>query len=146
MKDESQYDKELDALFAELGIEAAPASLRSRLRRIPYEQAEHRSWFQRLLPARQPGRHPARWVLAPALAAALVALGVYLMLPRQPSQAEILQAREGVALAFHYIDQAGLVAGREIESALDGELRDPVKNNLSKYMPFTEQSRKEDSI
>ncbi len=142
MKDESQYEKELDALFEQLGIEPAPASLRSRLRRIPYEQGERPSWWQRLLPVAP----QTRWVLAPALAAALVALGVFLMMPRQPSQAEILEARRGVALALHYIDQAGLVAGREIESALDGELRDPVKENLSKYIPFTEQSRKEDTI
>jgi hypothetical protein len=141
VKDESRYDKELDQLFEQLGVERAPARLRRRLRRIPREQSGlPGSWLQRLF---APPR--VRWVLAPALAAALVVVGVLLTLPRQPSQAEILQARQDVALAFHYIDKAGLLAGREIEAVLDGELRDPVKDSLSSHIPFTEQSRKEDT-
>jgi hypothetical protein len=87
--------------------------------------------------------------LAPALAAALLAVGVVLTLPRQPSEAEVLQARQELALAFHYIDKAGAITGQEIQAVLGGklreELRDPVKDNLSKHFPFTEQSLEEES-
>jgi len=142
---ESLLDQQLDALFAEIGIEKAPPSLTRRLHRIPAEQEPRTNWWKRMLaPAQGP-----RWVLAPALAVALLAVGVFLALPRQPSQAEIFQARQDLAVAFSYIDKAGALTGREIRSALGGELReelrDPVKENLSKHIPFTEQSRKEET-
>jgi len=134
-------DRQLEALLARLEIEKAPTSLTRRLHRIPHEQQAPAAWWQRLLPP-VPG---ARWVLVPAFAAALLALGVVLMLPRQPSHEEILQARHDVAVAFGYIDRAGLLAGQEIHSVLGGELRHTVKDNLSKHIPFTEQSRKEET-
>ena len=142
---ESPLDRQLDALFAEIGIEKAPESLTRRLQRIPAEQESRVGWWQRLLaPAQAP-----RWVLVPALAAALLVVGVFLTLPRQPSQEEIFQARQDLAVAFSYIDKAGALTGQEIRSVLGGELReelrDPVKENLSKHIPFTEQSRKEET-
>jgi hypothetical protein len=87
-------------------------------------------------------------VLVPAFAAALLAVGVVLTLPKttlvdRPSQAEVLQARQDLALAFSYIDKAGVITGREIQSVLGAELVHPVKDNLSKHIPFTEQSLKE---
>jgi hypothetical protein len=84
-------------------------------------------------------------VLAPALAAALLAVGVVLMLPRQPSQEEIFEAQQELAVAFSYIGRAGVLTGQEIQSVLGGELRHTVKDNLSKHIPFTEQSRKEET-
>ena len=66
-----------------------------------------------------------------------------LLLPRQPSQEEIFQARQDLVVAFSYIDKAGVLTGHEIQSVLGGELRHTVKYNLSKSIPFTEQSRKE---
>ena len=142
---EPLLDQQLDALFAEIGIEKAPPSLTSRLQRIPAEHEPRVGWWRRLLaPAQAP-----RWVLVPALAAALLAVGVFLALPRQPSQQEIFQARQDLAVAFSYIDKAGTLTGREIQSVLGSELRDelrdPVKQNLSKHIPFTEQSRKEET-
>jgi hypothetical protein len=136
---ESQLDRELDALFAELDVERAPPGLTRRLYRIPQEEQGRQSWLQRLLAS---GPRP-RWVLVPALAAAVLALGVILMLPRQPSQEEILQARHDLGVAFSYIDKAGVLTGQEIQSVLGGELRHTVKDNLSKHIPFTEQSHKE---
>jgi len=138
---ETPLDRELDALFAQLDIERAPPGLTRRLYRIPQEQRGRRSWWQRLL---APGPGP-RWVLVPALAVALLAVGVVLMSPRQPSQQEILQARHDVAVAFRYIDRAGVLTGQEIQAVLGGELRHTVKDNLSKHIPFTEQSRKEET-
>ena len=138
---ETLLDRELDALLAQLAIERAPPSLTRRLYRIPQEEQGRQSWWQWLL---APGPGP-RWVLVPALAAAVLALGVILMLPRQPSQEEILQARHDLAVAFSYIDKAGILTGQEIQSVLGGELRHTVKDNLSKHIPFTEQSRKEET-
>ena len=147
MTDERQPDRDeerLDRLFSQLGVEKAPRSLTQRLHRIPREQGYEPAWRRLLRPAAVP-----RWVLAPALAAALLAVGVVLTLPRQPSEAEVLQARQELALAFHYIDKAGAITGQEIQAVLGGklreELRDPVKDNLSKHFPFTEQSLEEES-
>ena len=140
-QDETLLDQELDALFEQLEIESAPASLTRRLYRIPQEQQGRAPWWRRLL---LPGQAP-RWVLVPALAAALLAVGVILILPRQPSQEEVFQARHDLAVAFSYIDKAGMLTGREIHAVLGGELRDPVKQNLSKHIPFTEQFRKEET-
>lgn len=147
MTDERNPDRDeerLDRLFSQLGVEKAPRSLTQRLHRIPREQGYEPAWRRLLRPAAVP-----RWVLAPALAAALLAVGVVLTLPRQPSEAEVLQARQELALAFHYIDKAGAITGQEIQAVLGGklreELRDPVKDNLSKHFPFTEQSLEEES-
>ena len=141
----NEHERQLDELLARLDIERAPASLTRRLRRIPAEQqargAATPGWWSRLLPTSA----PLRWAMAPALAAALIALGVVLLQPRQPSPAEIQQARAELALAFSYIDQAGLRTGSEIRSVLGDELQHTVKDELSRHMPFTEQSRKEDT-
>ena len=138
---ETVLDRQLDALFEQIGIEEAPASLTRRLHRIPQEQQARAGWWKRLLaPAPAP-----RWVLMPALAAALVVVGVFLIMPRQPSQQEIFQARHDLAVAFSYIDKAGVLTGREIQSVLGGELHHAVKDNLSKSIPFTEQFRKEET-
>jgi len=142
---EALLDRRLEALLEQLEIEKAPPSLTRRLQRIPQEQRAGQGWWRRLLPP----VHAPRWVLAPAAAAALLVIGVFLVQPRQPSQDEIFQARHELAVAFSYIDKAGMLTGREIQSALGGGLRDdlrnPVKENLSKHIPFTEQSRKEET-
>jgi hypothetical protein len=145
-----RYDEQHDALFKQLGIEKAPPSLTRRLLRIPREEGYAVGWRRLLRPAGVP-----RWVLVPAFAAALLAVGVVLTLPEptlpersvpdRPSQAEVLQARQDLALAFKYIDKAGVITGREIQSVLGDELIGPVKDNLSKHIPFTEQSLKEET-
>ena len=145
-----RYDEQLDTLFKQLGVEKAPPGLTRRLYRIPAEEGYAAGWRKLLRPAVVP-----RWVLVPAFAAALLVIGVVLILPERgqqepgladrPSQAEVLQARQDLALAFKYIDKAGVLAGREIQSVLGEELIHPVKDNLSKHIPFTEQSLKEES-
>ena len=137
----SELDRELERLFERVSIEPAPASLRRRLRRIPLEEQPRAGWWRRLFPA---ALEP-RFVLVPALAAALLAVGVVLLMPRQPSEAEVLEARAELAVAFRYIGKVGRETGHEIRSVLDGELRQPVKESLSEHIPFTEQFRKEES-
>jgi hypothetical protein len=133
-------ERQLDALFEQLGIEKAPPSLTRRLQRIPLEEGERQPWWRRFWPEAAP-----RWVLAPAMAAALLALGIIISLPPQPSHEDVLQAKQDLALAFHYIDKAGLITGQEIQSVLGGELRHTVKGNLSKHIPFTESSLEEEN-
>ena len=65
--------------------------------------------------------------------------------PRQPSQAEIEQARQELAVAFTYLDRVGHRTGNEIDSVLGGELRDTVKGNLTKHILFNEPSLKEET-
>ena len=133
-------ERQLDALFEQLGIEKAPPSLTRRLQRIPLEEGERQPWWRRFWPEAAP-----RWVLAPAMAAALLALGIIISLPPQPSREDVLQAQQDLALAFHYIDKAGLITGKEIQSVLGGELRQSVKGNLSKHIPFTDSSLEEEN-
>lgn len=135
----AQLDRQLEALLEQLEIEQAPPGLTRRLYRIPLDEAGQGRWWQKLL-APQP-----RWVLAPALAAAVLVLGIVLIMPRQPSEDEIRQARQDLAVAFSYIERAGVVTGQEIHSAIGGELHRTVKENLSKHIPFTEQFRKEET-
>jgi hypothetical protein len=134
-------DRQLEHLFEGLSIERAPASLRRRLRRIPIEEADRTRWWQRLLASST----APRWVLVPALAVSLLVVGVVLVMPRQPSQADVLQARQELALAFRYIEQAGQTASQEIRTVLGEGVRHPVKDNLSEHIPFTEQFRKEET-
>ena len=131
-------DLQLNAMLEQLSIEKAPLGLRRKLRRISAEERrKERQWSWQ----------PPRWALAPALAAVpLLVIGIALMQPRQPSQAEIEQARYDLAVAFTYIDKVGNRTGNEIQNVLGDELRHSVKGNLSKHIPFTEQSRKEESI
>ena len=135
-------DKQLEALLAELDVESAPASLTSRLNRIPEEEG-NKGWkwpWQRSADSR-PG-----WVMAPAFAVmAVAAITVVLMQNRGPSAAEVEQARQDVAVAFAYLDKAGLRTGTEIQNVLGSELRHSVKEPLSEHLPFTQQFRKEET-
>ena len=139
--DETGLDRELAAMLEQLDIERAPARLRRRLRRIPREE---RSRERR---REQPwGWQPPRWALVPALAAVpVLVIGLVLMQPRQPSEAEVEQARQDLALAFAYLDKVGNRTGATIHGVLDRELGSGVKDNVSRHIPFTEQSRKENS-
>ena len=139
-------DEQLEAMLAELDIEKAPASLSSRLNRIPEEEsntgwARARQWFTQWVDKPAP-----RWVMAPAMAAVpLIVLAVVMTQDRGPTAAEVEQARQDLAFAFSYLDKAGVKTGNEIQSILGGELRHSVKDPLSEHLPFTEQFRKEDT-
>ena len=121
-----QLQRSMDSIT----IEQAPASLRRKLRNIPRHNRQS-----------QP---PHRWVIATAMASiALLAIGLVLMQPRQPSQADVEQARQDLAVAFNYIDKIGNMTGNRIHSVLASQLRNGVTDNISKHFPFTEQSLKE---
>jgi anti-sigma factor RsiW len=121
---------ELQRDMERLGVEAAPKSLRRKLRRIPREQRT--TW------------RPQRWALATAMAAVpLLVIGITLMQPRQPSAAEVEQARQDLALAFSYIEQVGNRTGGVLNDVLATELQHNVTDNISKHIPFTESSQEE---
>lgn len=136
--EEQSADAQITAMLERLEIEKAPASLTRRLMRIPREERRRdKQWSWQ----------PPRWALAPALAAVpLLALLAVFMMPQQPSAAEVEQARKDLAVAFAYIDKVGYRTGDEIRSVLAGELRHGVKDTLSEHLPFTKQSRKEETI
>ncbi len=110
-----------------VGIEQAPASLRRKLRAIPRNTRQYQ-WSR-------------RWTLTASIPLLVVIL--LLLQPQQPSRAEVEQARQDLAVAFTYIDKVGLMTGERIQQLLGSELRRDVTGNISKYIPFTEQSRKE---
>ena len=75
----------------------------------------------------------------------LLAIGLVLMQPRLPSQADVEQARQDLAVAFTYIDKIGHMTGDRIHSVLASQLHNGVTGNISKHFPFTEQSPKEEN-
>jgi len=85
-------------------VERAPDSLRKRLRAIPAKQRPFPG-FKLFQP---------RWAAALAVIP-LVVIAVSLMRPDTPSDAEVAQARQEMAIAFAYPDRAGVLTGREIE-------------------------------
>jgi hypothetical protein len=138
-----QQESQLDEMLAQLSVEKAPASLTRRLKRIPRDERPESSPWSWLT---SPGLAP-RWVMAPALAVvSLLVISVVLMQPQQPSPDEVEQARRQLAVAFAYLDKAGSRTGAEIQSVLDSGLQRPVKENLSKHIPYTKQSLEEEAI
>jgi len=144
-KDEQNLEQQIEKLTGQLAIEKAPASLSARLHRIPEEEGRKERTKQPRWSWLRAGPFP-RWALMPAFAAIpLLVIAVMLMQPRQPSPAEIEQARHDLAVAFTYLDKVGFRTGNEIQTILGAELRHSVKGPLSEHMPFTEQSHKEET-
>jgi hypothetical protein len=140
-KDDKILDAHFDHLLNQLEVEKAPASLTRRLKRIPQEERAAKPRWPWLFPGPLP-----KWVMAPAFAAVPVVLLVAVMMqPRQPSPAEVEQARQDLAVAFAYINKAGNFTGKQIQTVLGGELRHGVKDTLSEHIPFTEQSLEEET-
>ena len=132
----------LEAMLARLVIEKASASQTRRVMRIPREVGSGMPLWTRWLPQRR----TSGWLLAPALAAVpLLVLSVLLLQPPRHSAEELEQARRQLAVAFAYIDKAGFRTGDEIQVVLGEELRHSIKDPLSRHIPFTTQSHKEDS-
>lgn len=130
----------LQARLDQLEIERAPASLSARLARIPKTESKARkSWFG--MP---------RWAPVGAIAAIPLVVIAMVMMQSEPevpeyTEAEILQATQDVRTAFAYLDRIGARAAREIEAELAKELRSGVNDNVTKHMPFTNHSRKEEN-
>ena len=143
LKAAAQDDRELARAIVEayqlqqaldtLEVERAPASLRKRLRRIPREQrrAAGTAWLQ------------PRWAMALATVP-LVLIAVSLMQPQTPTSDEIAQARRDMAIAFAYLDKAGVRTGREIETRVGDTMADAITGSVihtikSQSPPFQEQ-------
>lgn len=117
---------ELQQLMAALPEERAPDSLREKLQRIPADHAPRAALSKS--PARRWTWFQPRWVMALAAVPLVIAIGVHQSGPRAPSEAELAQARQDLALAFSYLQRASQVTGREIEHSIGTGMRDPVKN------------------
>ncbi len=117
---------QLQRMLAALPLERAPDSLREKLRRIPAEQESlQRTRVARHQETRRRWFEP-RWAMALAALPLVVALGVQLSGPRAPSDAELAQARQDLAMAFGYLQKASRVTEREIEQSIGAGMRDPV--------------------
>jgi anti-sigma factor RsiW len=128
---------QLQRLLAEIPQERAPDSLRARLQRIP---AEQESAERRIAEARKSvkrsGRRPRwfepRWAMALAALPLVVALGIQFSGPKEPTDAELAQARQDLALAFAYLEKASRVTEREIEHSIGAGMRDPVTETTAR--------------
>jgi len=118
-------------------VERAPASLSKRLNAIPREQrAESRSGFRFFQP---------RWAMALA-AVPLAIIAVNLMQPDTPSTAEIAKARQDLAIAFAYLDRAGTITGREIESTVGQTMADALSGSVNRTIKFSNEHSKEKEV
>jgi hypothetical protein len=144
-QDDKTLDAQIDRMLEQLTIEKAPASLSARLHRIPDEESRKERKKESRWSWLKLGPVP-RWALAPAFAAVpLLVIAVFLLQPKEPSAADIEQARQDLSVAFTYLDKVGLRTGNEIHHVLGAELRRSVKGPLSEHIPFTEQSLKEET-
>jgi len=121
---------QLQQALEQLRVEAAPASLTRRLRRIPREQSR-RTWFA------QP-----RWAAAFA-AVPLAVLALWLAQPREPSRAEIERAAADLAIAFSYIEKVSDKTVGQIEREVGGELQQAVGGSMIRSIPKTTSESQE---
>ena len=144
-QDNKTLEAQIDRIMEQLTVEKAPATLSARLHRIPDEEGRKTRSNNQRWAWLKAGPFP-RWAMAPAFAAVpLLVLAIVVMQPRQPSAAEVEQARQDLVTAFAYLDKVGLRTGNEIQTVLGSELRHSVKDTLSEHIPFTEQSLKEET-
>ena len=114
-------------------VERAPASLTKRLYAIPRQQKPKFSLLQ------------PHWVAALA-AIPLVIIAVSLMRPDTPSASEIAQARQEMAMAFAYLDRAGVITGREIESTVGHTMANAVTGSVNRAIKSQNLTSKEKEV
>ena len=113
-------------------VERAPDSLRKRLKAVP-RQHRRTPVFSLFQP---------RWAMALA-AIPLVVIAVSMMRPDTPSASEIAQARQEMAIAFAYLDKAGVITGREIESVVGHTMANAVTGSVNKAIQSQNLNSKE---
>ena len=123
---------QLQQAMDEVKVERAPDSLTKRLKAIP-RQHRRAPLFSILQP---------RWAMALA-AVPLVVIAVSLMQPDTPSASEIAQARQEMAIAFAYLDKAGVITGREIESVVGHTMANAVTGSVNKVIQSQNLNSKE---
>jgi len=123
---------QLQQVMDSIKVERAPDSLRQRLRAIPREhrQALSFSWLQ------------PRWAMALAVIP-LVIFAVSLMQPDRPSDREIAQARQELAIAFAYLDKAAAITSREIETTVGQTMADAVTDSVDRAIKTQSSDAKE---
>ena len=144
LKAEATDDRELARAIVEayqlqqamdaIKVERAPSSLTKKLNAIP--RKESKPLFGFLQP---------RWVMALA-AVPLVLLSVSLMQPDTPSEADLVKARQEMAIAFAYLDKAGMITGREIESTVGNTLANAVTGSVNKAIKSQNRYTKENEV
>ena len=122
---------QLQQAMDEIKVERAPDSLRKRLKAVPRQH--RRAGFSFFQP---------RWAMALA-AVPLVVITISLMQPDTPSESEIAQARQEMAIAFAYLDKAGVITGREIESVVGHTMADAVTGSVNKAIQSQNLNSKE---
>jgi len=124
---------QLQQALARLPAERAPDSLRRKLRRIPREHGT--PWWAVLA---QP-----RWVAVTAVLAIATVTAVTQIGPRQPSEAEIAQARHDLAIAFAYLDKVGERTGLEIQHTVNEGMSEsvtsPMVKTISEQFEFSKE-------
>lgn len=125
-----------------LRLERTPARLRRRLRRIPAGQ--RRASGRRVWP---------RFAAGAFATAALAAFAMLMVTAPEPPAAgaradsdlaRVEAARRDLAIAFHYLDKIGARTGEHIRQALHDGVAEPVTGEVSRHLPYTGQSRKEE--
>jgi len=137
-----QLQQAMDAVH----VERAPDSLRKRLRAIPrkHRAAPLFKLFQPrwavTLASRANGFRPQLLALA---VIPLVIIAVSLMRPDTPSAGEIAQARQELAIAFAYLDKAGVMTGREIESTVGHTMANAMTESVNRAIKSQNLTSKE---
>lgn len=126
---------QLQQAMDQVQVERAPRGLTKRLNAIPREHRSRPS-FSLLQP---------RWAMALA-AVPLVVIAVSLMRPDTPSASEIAQARQELAIAFAYLDKAGAITGREIESTVGRTMANAVTGSVNKVIQSPNLTSKEKEV
>lgn len=123
---------QLQQVMDGIHVERAPASLGKRLRAIPREQR----------PAPAISLFQPRWAIALATIP-LVVIALSMMQPDTPSASEIAKARQELAIAFAYLDKAGQLTGREIESKVGNTMSDAIAGSVIRNIKSRYASSKE---
>jgi len=126
---------QLQQVMDTIHVERAPDSLRKRLRAVP---RQHRA--KPVFSLMQP-----RWAMALA-AIPLVLITVTLMRPNTPSEADVAKARQEMAIAFAYLDKAGMIIGREIESTVGQTMENAVTDSVSRVIKSQNLDLKEKKV
>ena len=121
---------QLQQVMETVHVERAPASLTKRLQAIPRQQKPK---FRLLQP---------RWAMALA-AIPLVVITFSMMRPETPSAGDVAQARQEMAVAFAYLDRAGVITGREIESTVGHTMANAVTGSVNKAIKSQNLNSKE---
>jgi len=123
---------QLQQAMDQVHVERAPRSLTKRLNAVPREQRSSPA-FRMFQP---------RWAMALA-AVPLAVITISLMQPDTPSASEIAKARQELAIAFAYLDKAGTITGREIESTVGDTMANAVTGSVNRVIQSENLTSKE---